>query len=102
VVASTAAAGATPGAGATINAALEGSDAIRQLVTAQHASATADRVPRLISVPRRLKCGVSIGRRCRQLLLDRGADREAAGAAWARPIEWARKKGHKKIEADLL
>jgi len=37
-----------------------------------------------------------------RFLLDRGADREAAGAAWARPIEWARKKGHKKIEADLL
>jgi ankyrin repeat protein len=37
-----------------------------------------------------------------RFLLDRGADKEAAGAAWARPIEWARKKGHRKIEADLL
>jgi ankyrin repeat protein len=37
-----------------------------------------------------------------RFLLDRGADKEAAGAGWARPIEWARKKGHNKIEADLL
>jgi len=34
-----------------------------------------------------------------RLLLDRGADREAAGADWATPREWARRKGHRKIEA---
>jgi ankyrin repeat protein len=36
-----------------------------------------------------------------RLLLDRGADRHAAGAEWARPVEWARRKSHKKIAADL-
>jgi ankyrin repeat protein len=36
-----------------------------------------------------------------RLLLDRGADRHAAGAAWAAPVEWARAKGHRKIAADL-
>ena len=29
-----------------------------------------------------------------RFLLDRGADREAAGAEWATPRAWARKKGH--------
>jgi uncharacterized protein len=32
-----------------------------------------------------------------RLLLDRGADRHCAGAEWATPFEWARKKGHAKI-----
>jgi hypothetical protein len=34
-----------------------------------------------------------------RLLLDRGADQDAAGAAWAAPREWARRKGHRKVEA---
>ena len=34
-----------------------------------------------------------------RFLLDRGADRDAAGAEWATPRAWARKKGHTKIEA---
>ncbi|HEX9366566.1 MAG TPA: ankyrin repeat domain-containing protein, partial [Vicinamibacterales bacterium] len=36
------------------------------------------------------------------LLLDRGADPTLAGADWATPREWARKKGHAKIAAALL
>jgi ankyrin repeat protein len=36
------------------------------------------------------------------LLLDRGADPTLAGADWATPREWARKKGHTKIAAALL
>jgi ankyrin repeat protein len=35
------------------------------------------------------------------LLLDRGADPNLSGAPWATPLEWARKKGHAEIEADL-
>ena len=40
-------------------------------------------------------------RKVARLLLDRGADRSLAGADWATPLAWARKKGHKKIESDL-
>jgi ankyrin repeat protein len=36
-----------------------------------------------------------------RLLLDRGADRGRSGAEWAAPLEWARRKGHRTIEADL-
>jgi hypothetical protein len=36
-----------------------------------------------------------------RLLLDRGADRHAAGADWALPVEWARRRGHATIAADL-
>lgn len=36
-----------------------------------------------------------------ELLLDRGADPNAAAAPWATPLAWARKKGHVEIEADL-
>ena len=36
-----------------------------------------------------------------ELLLQRGADPSAAGASWATPLEWARKKGHGDIEATL-
>jgi ankyrin repeat protein len=35
------------------------------------------------------------------LLLERGADPNAAGAPWATPLAWAQKKGHVEIEADL-
>lgn len=35
-------------------------------------------------------------------LLDRGADINKAGAAWATPLEWSRKKGHSEIEKLLL
>ena len=35
------------------------------------------------------------------LLLERGADPNTAGAPWATPLAWARKKGHAEIEADL-
>ena len=45
-----------------------------------------------------------LGWRCRygdtevvKHLLQRGADPELAGADWARPLEWARKKGHHEI-----
>ena len=31
------------------------------------------------------------------LLLSRGADPQKAGAPWATPLEWARKKGHSEI-----
>ncbi len=34
-------------------------------------------------------------------LLERGADPNTAGAPWATPIAWARKKGQAEIEADL-
>jgi ankyrin repeat protein len=34
-------------------------------------------------------------------LLERGADVNKAGAPWATPLAWARKKGHAEIEADL-
>ena len=36
-----------------------------------------------------------------ELLLERGADPNKAGAAWATPLEWARKKGHGEIESML-
>ncbi|MGH7503965.1 MAG: ankyrin repeat domain-containing protein [Longimicrobiales bacterium] len=36
-----------------------------------------------------------------ELLLDSGADPVAAGASWAVPLAWARKKGHGRI-ADIL
>lgn len=35
------------------------------------------------------------------LLLERGADRNLAGAPWATPLAWARSKGHPEIEAML-
>jgi len=35
-------------------------------------------------------------------LVERGADVNQAGAPWAAPPAWARKKGHADIEADLL
>lgn len=35
------------------------------------------------------------------LLLERGADREKAGAGWATPLAWARKNGHREIEKKL-
>jgi ankyrin repeat protein len=35
------------------------------------------------------------------LLLERGADPNKAGASWSTPLAWARKKGHREIEADL-
>jgi ankyrin repeat protein len=41
-------------------------------------------------------------RRMVRLLLDRGADPALAGADWATPLAWARKKGHAKIAADLF
>lgn len=36
-----------------------------------------------------------------ELLLSRGADPNRAGAAWATPLEWARKKGHADIAERL-
>jgi hypothetical protein len=33
-----------------------------------------------------------------ELLLERGADASTAGAPWATPLAWARKKGHPEIE----
>jgi ankyrin repeat protein len=36
-----------------------------------------------------------------RLLLDRGADRNRAGASWATPLAWAMKKGHSDIAAVL-
>lgn len=36
-----------------------------------------------------------------QYLLIQGADPNKAGAAWATPLEWARKKGHLRIEETL-
>lgn len=36
-----------------------------------------------------------------KLLLDRGADRNRAGASWATPLAWAVKKGHSDIAAVL-
>ena len=35
------------------------------------------------------------------LLLERGADPNKAGAPWATPMAWARKRGHAEIESDL-
>ena len=35
------------------------------------------------------------------LLLSRGADPNAAGAPWATPLTWARRKGHDDVAADL-
>jgi ankyrin repeat protein len=35
-------------------------------------------------------------------LLERGANPNAAGAPWARPLAWARKKGHVDVCADLV
>ena len=35
------------------------------------------------------------------LLLDRGADPNKAGAAWAKPLSWAKRKGHRDIGDDL-
>ena len=35
------------------------------------------------------------------LLLSRGADPNAAGAPWAKPLTWARRKGHDDVAADL-
>jgi hypothetical protein len=36
-----------------------------------------------------------------ELLLSRGADPNRAGAPWATPVEWARKKGHADIASRL-
>jgi ankyrin repeat protein len=36
-----------------------------------------------------------------ELLLERGADPDAAGAPWATPLVWARKKGHDRVETLL-
>jgi ankyrin repeat protein len=36
-----------------------------------------------------------------QLLLERGADPNRAGAAWSTPLAWARKKGHAAIATEL-
>ena len=41
-------------------------------------------------------------RRLVELLLARGADPNAAGAAWSTPLAWARKKGHAEIERMLV
>ena len=35
------------------------------------------------------------------VLLERGADPNTAGAPWAMPLAWARKRGYSDIEADL-
>lgn len=35
------------------------------------------------------------------LLLANGADPNAAGASWAKPLDWAERRGHKKITAKL-
>ena len=40
-------------------------------------------------------------RKMASLLLERGADPNAAGAAWSTPLAWARKKGHAAL-ADAL
>jgi hypothetical protein len=37
-----------------------------------------------------------------ELLLSRGANPNAAGAAWSTPLAWARKKGHAEIERMLV
>lgn len=36
-----------------------------------------------------------------KFLLESGADPNKAGSPWATPLEWARKKGHTKIESEL-
>ena len=41
-------------------------------------------------------------RRLVELLLARGANPNAAGAAWSTPLAWARKKGHAEIERMLV
>jgi hypothetical protein len=41
-------------------------------------------------------------RRLVELLLERGANPNAAGAAWSTPLAWARKKGHAEIECMLV
>lgn len=37
-----------------------------------------------------------------ELLLERGADPNKAGADWATPLAWAKKKGHIEIESKLI
>lgn len=37
-----------------------------------------------------------------ELLLSRGANPNASGAPWSRPLAWARKKGHTEIERALV
>ncbi len=37
-----------------------------------------------------------------EYLLSKGADPNKAGASWATPLSWARKKGHDKVEEILL
>jgi len=37
-----------------------------------------------------------------ELLLSRGANPNASGAPWSRPLAWARKKGHAEIERALV
>jgi len=37
-----------------------------------------------------------------ELLLTRGANPNASGAAWSTPLAWARKKGHTEIEGMLV
>jgi uncharacterized protein len=41
-------------------------------------------------------------RRLVELLLERSASSNAAGAAWSTPLAWARKKGHAEIERMLV
>lgn len=36
-----------------------------------------------------------------ELLLDRGADPNGAGALWSTPLQWAQRRGHDEIEALL-
>jgi hypothetical protein len=49
-----------------------------------------------------LACAARWGQRdAVALLLERGADPNRAGAPWATPLAWARKKGHDTIESDL-
>ncbi|HEY7500819.1 MAG TPA: ankyrin repeat domain-containing protein, partial [Vicinamibacterales bacterium] len=36
------------------------------------------------------------------LLIERGADVMKAGAPWATPLAWARRKGHARVEATLM
>jgi ankyrin repeat protein len=37
-----------------------------------------------------------------KLLIERGADVNNAGASWAKPLVWAKKKGHREVEEILL
>lgn len=49
-----------------------------------------------------LGCAARWGQRVMvAFLIERGADSNKAGAPWATPLAWARKKGHFEIEADL-